>query len=115
MNKYILKNPVEALLWCNNVGEMMNFMATVNADIKVNMNVKEHGYGVPNLTLVTPKGELTVRESKDYVVKGADGQVYVVSDKVFTENFVLSDNCAPRTLSEEEEPRVFHTQYHKEN
>lgn len=113
MNQYIMKKPVEALLWCNNVGDMMSFIATVTADVKVDMNVKEHGYGVANLTLNTAKGSYPVRESVDYVVKGADGDVYVIEKNLFDANFKLDSPELYATMSVEEKKIKFDTQPHK--
>lgn len=113
MNKYIMKQPVEALLWCNNVGDMMSFIATVKTDVKVDMNVKEHGYGVANLTLNTAKGSYPVRESVDYVVKGADGEVYVIEKTLFDANFKLDYPDEVVAYYNDETVRKFDTQPHK--
>lgn len=113
MNKYVMKQPVEALLWCNNVGDMMSFIATVETDVKVDMNVKEHGYGVANLTLNTAKGSYPVRESVDYVVKGADGEVYVIEKTLFDANFKLDYPDELATVRLDDENRKFDTQPHK--
>ena len=112
MNQYNLKEPVKALLWCNNVRDMQSFVAQSKNVINIDMDMDKRDYGSNNLNLITRKGFVRVNQNTDYLVMGADQNIYVVSKEVFENNFELMEGVMGARMFTEQEEKVFDTQPH---